>query len=198
MMGRASAANKVAYALLASVLVHGAIAGAVGRGIVAGTGGAAETAQSHALDARLELATETMPRAVAEAKDDSHTLADAATQPGLVPTQSAATVPSALIAVPTPYYYPAAELDRRPHPITPVNLDEPGREMSEGYLILRLLISENGGVDDVVVVLDDAEPLLLRTAREAFGRARYAPGMKNGAAVKSEMMIEVKLAREPT
>jgi len=92
-----------------------------------------------------------------------------------------------------PYYYSASELDRRPRPITAIDLDEPGQAAPEGYLILRLLIDEAGQVDDVIVVLNDAPPALERNARAAFTKARYAPGLKNGQPVKSQLMIEVKL-----
>lgn len=194
MIARERAAYKVAYALLVSALVHCAAGGLVGRGISASIA-AEPAAGTHALNARLELANRPPPSAPSERTADS--ARDAASIDIAAPTQPLAPGDGALIAVPAPYYYPAAELDRRPHPITPVTLDEPGREMSEGYLILRLLISETGSVDDVVVVLNDAQPLLVRNAREAFGRAHYAPGIKNGQAVKSQMMIEVKLNREP-
>lgn len=95
------------------------------------------------------------------------------------------------------YYYPASELDRGPRPITAIDLGEPGEAALEGYLILRLLIDETGRVDDVIVVLNDAQPALEGNARAAFAGARYAPGLKNGQPVKSQMMIEIKLKPGP-
>jgi len=196
MTAREPAARKVAYALLFSAFMHCAVGGLVGRGVIGGAGIAAEAAaQSHALHARLALASNPIPSASTEKKSEAAPDAVPAPRHRAAPTRSVDD--GALLAVPAPYYYPAAELDRRPHPLTPVTLDEPSRDMSEGYLILRLLISEAGVVDDVIVVLNDAQPLLVRNARQAFSRARYAPGLKNGRAVKSQMMIEVKLDREP-
>ena len=202
-MAKERCSQRVACALLASACLHVAAGELLARGVAAGLGGAADTvsdAQAHALTVHLahaDVAIPTAPRIPRSGPRDAAGTATAVTAPHEV-ARASPPLPAAhaLVTLPTPYYYPSSELDRRPRPITAIALDEPSGETSEGYVILRLLISEAGIVDETIVVVNDARAGLVRNARDAFSRARYAPGIKDGRAVKSQMMIEVKLNGE--
>ncbi len=61
----------------------------------------------------------------------------------------------------------------------------------EGSVVLRLLISEAGAVDNVAVVRAYPAGLFEASALEAFGKAKFSPGKMLGVAVKSQITIEV-------
>jgi len=110
---------------------------------------------------------------------------------------AAAETTNGFFSLNAPRYFMASELDRRPAPLTPVNLDYPANGgPGEGYLILRLLISETGSVERVLVVLSDSDQVLEETAAKTFGRVRFSPGIKNQIPVKSQILIEIKLHSE--
>lgn len=198
MIARMAFGPRAAYALLVSAGLHLAAGGLV----AVGTHGIAASAFSPVdvphLEARIERAGVTLPAApqtsVAQAVPESRPGAAlrADTREG-EPATAGTGAGRLALAVPAPHYYAASELDLRPRPLTPVELEEPGRDTGEGYLILKLLIDETGTIDDVVVVVNDGPEAFARSARSAFGRARYAPGVKRGQPVKSQMLIEVKL-----
>lgn len=91
------------------------------------------------------------------------------------------------------HYYLGSELDRRATPlqsIEPVYPDDPGER--ERNVVLRVFISERGTVDDVAVQAAGAPAAFEKSAREAFARARFAPGVLRGVPVKSQLVVEVK------
>jgi protein TonB len=59
---------------------------------------------------------------------------------------------------------------------------------------LRLVISEQGEVESIVVVHAVPPGLFDEAALAAFGRARFAPGLRGGIPVRSEVMYEVEFA----
>jgi protein TonB len=92
----------------------------------------------------------------------------------------------------TTHYLPS-ELDVRPRLRTPIDPPYPHVAPPDGgYLVLQLLISETGAVEKVNVAVADPEGFFEQTAIEAFAAARFAPGMRNGIAVKSQTWIELK------
>lgn len=94
-------------------------------------------------------------------------------------------------------YFVASELDRRPQALAPIQPVYPTSAPPEGgYMVLRLLINESGTVDRVVVLLSDPEGAFDEAAKAAFGAGRFLPGMKAGAAVKSQMLVELKFHPE--
>lgn len=99
-----------------------------------------------------------------------------------------------LLPIDAPRYFTASELDKRPALLMPVDLEQSAAsQLEEGYLLLRLLISETGNVEKVIVILNDsAEPIEV-AAVQAFGRAQFTAGFLRGVAVKSQVLIEVKL-----
>ena len=180
-------ADRAGYALLLSLGLHVAGGAVVGRGYAEGHAAQAASAHSRALEVRLA-ALPHEPVAVAQAGNVADV--EAAVKPPL----HAHAMP---IGLPAPYYFPASELDQRPRPLAPIELQDPPGDAPDGYLILKLLINEYGTVDDTIVVVNDGGTALATQAEDAFRRARYAPGVKAGRAVKSQMMIEVKLAGTP-
>ena len=64
--------------------------------------------------------------------------------------------------------------------------------LREGSVVLRLLVSEAGEVDDVAVVRAFPRGLFEASALAAFGQAKFSPGLMLGVAVKSQITIEVQ------
>ena len=62
----------------------------------------------------------------------------------------------------------------------------------EGIVVLRLLISEKGAVDNVAVVRAEPRGIFEQAAIEAFSKARFSPGLAAGTPVKSQITVEVQ------
>jgi protein TonB len=104
-----------------------------------------------------------------------------------------ATDANAQVLPPAPAYLPSGKLDPGPRPlqdIEPVYPDE--GNLRQGSVVLRLLISERGEVDNVAVVRAYPKGAFENSAIAAFAAARFAPGMMFGVAVKSQLTIEVE------
>lgn len=87
-------------------------------------------------------------------------------------------------------YFLASELDHRPVPLLPVEPRYPDdADGRVGRVVLNLFIDQDGHVDKVVLVSGDHS--FEGSAIWAFGQARFSPGVRRGAAVKSQMLIEV-------
>jgi TonB family protein len=98
------------------------------------------------------------------------------------------------LAAPT-HYHPARELDIRPQIRSQVEPSYPRSAFEQGQagsVRLRILIDAQGRVDDVIASGRDAGDPFAAAAVAAFRAARYTPGVKNGLAVPSEVMIEVQ------
>jgi periplasmic protein TonB len=91
------------------------------------------------------------------------------------------------------YYFAASEIDK---PATALETIEPkfpsGADRVEGWLFIRVLINEVGGVDEVEILVSDPEGVFDDTVRAAFSDAKFAPASREGIAVKSRKDIEVK------
>jgi TonB family protein len=93
----------------------------------------------------------------------------------------------------TPIYYLPAELDARPRLRSRIDPTYPQVAPPDGgYVLLRLLISEEGRVERALVVVADPEGYFEKAAAEAFAGARFSPGRLGGVAVKSQTWIEMK------
>ena len=93
------------------------------------------------------------------------------------------------------YYFRASELDQRAQLQAEPDITWPdGSEMQDGYLVAQILISERGAVDAVHVMVSEPEGVFDESIQRAFERARFQPGIKNGVPVKSEMVIEFRVA----
>ncbi|MCI0345060.1 MAG: TonB family protein [Chloroflexi bacterium] len=92
-----------------------------------------------------------------------------------------------------PVYHLPSQLDTRPRLRSRVDPAYPQVAPPDGgYVLLRLLISEEGRVDRVLVVVADPEGFFEKAAADAFAAARFSPGKLGGIAVKSQTWIEMK------
>lgn len=94
-----------------------------------------------------------------------------------------------------PAYYPADQLDVYPRPLTPIRLPYPQTAAAgrvDGRLSLLLLIDESGVVTEVSVVAAEPAGYFEEMTRSVFRGARFSPGMRQGRAVKSRVLLQVK------
>jgi len=92
-----------------------------------------------------------------------------------------------------PDYAFGARLDPGPRPLTDIEPDYPDMaQLREGVVVLRLLISERGAVDNVAVVRAEPRGIFEQAAIEAFSKARFSPGLAAGTPVKSQITVEVQ------
>jgi periplasmic protein TonB len=90
---------------------------------------------------------------------------------------------------------PSSGLDRGPQPlddIEPVFPDQAGTR--GGVVTLRLVISDRGAVETIEVVASSPPGLFDAAALAAFGHARFAPALKAGIPVRSEVRYDVSFA----
>jgi TonB family protein len=115
---------------------------------------------------------------------------DLAGKPAPDPAQlgvAAAPLPAA------PEYALGIRLDPGPRPLEDIEPDYPDAvHLREGTVVLRLLISDPGHVDDVAVVRAQPRGVFEQAAIDAFAKARFAPGMAAGTPVKSQITVEVQ------
>jgi protein TonB len=89
-------------------------------------------------------------------------------------------------------YRSVAELDPPPRPLGDIDPEYPAAAgLQSGTVVLRLLIGENGAVDDVTVVSATPPGLFEASAIAAFGKALFSPGRFLGMPVKSQLKIAV-------
>ncbi|ARU30586.1 hypothetical protein CAP31_02085 [Sulfuriferula sp. AH1] len=91
-------------------------------------------------------------------------------------------------------YYTAKEVDVHPHalhPIMPVYPQSAADRNIQGWVLLKIKLSDTGKVEQVTV--GDASPpgVFDQAAVNAFIRAGFAPAQKSGRAVKS--LVEIKV-----
>jgi len=92
-----------------------------------------------------------------------------------------------------PDYLFGARLDPGPRPLGSIEPEYPdSANLQEGKVVLRLLISDTGVVDDVAVVRAEPKGLFENAALDAFRVARFSPGMVLGSPVKSQITVEVE------
>jgi protein TonB len=96
--------------------------------------------------------------------------------------------PSNAALVPKPDYLSGGRLDPGPRPLADIAPEYPeSANLQEGKVVLRVLISESGVVDEVAVVRAEPKGLFEDAALEAFRAARFSPGMVSGTPVKSQI-----------
>ena len=92
-----------------------------------------------------------------------------------------------------PDYAFGARLDPGPRPLSDIEPDYPDMtRLREGVVVLRLLISEKGAVDNVAVVRAEPRGIFEQAAIDAFSKARFSPGLAAGTPVKSQITVEVQ------
>ena len=115
-------------------------------------------------------------------------------QDAATPAEPVGHVESGWLPLEGPRYFTASELDKRPLLLSAIDLERSVvSQPEEGYLLLRLLISETGGVEKVLVVMNDLAQELEKAAVKSFGGAQFSAGILRGVPVKSQVVIEVKL-----
>jgi protein TonB len=183
-------------AVALSLLLHAALIVAVGRN-GGGDGGSGGGLQSPPLVARLTavvsdaatavpVVTESSPPPVTEVPDARTVAATAAsaTREG----DGAAGV----------YYFKASELDRRPFPLTRIEVPAPESDPAlAGAVMIRLRISESGRIDDARIMMSTGAREFEEAALREFTHARFHPGYRANVPVRSEMLIEVTLRPDP-
>jgi protein TonB len=106
--------------------------------------------------------------------------------------------PSSGIEVPfirDPTYYPSKQLDVYPQPLDAIKLDYPESAASakvDGRLLVLLLIDEFGMVNDASIVEAQPPGYFEDAALTVFRAARFSPAQKQGHAVKSRVLLQVK------
>jgi protein TonB len=112
-------------------------------------------------------------------------------EPRVAPQAQPSTTETPLPAAPD--YARGVRLDPGPRPLDDIEPDYPDPiHLREGTVVLRLLISDTGHVDDVAVVRSQPRGVFEQAAVEAFAKARFAPGMAAGTPVKSQITVEVQ------
>ena len=90
-----------------------------------------------------------------------------------------------------PRYYRTRELDVVPGIMTRVHPEYPQLAHVSGKVVIRLFIDESGTVEHVAVMRADPPGIFEASARRAFLAARFTPGMKAGAPVRTQMVLEL-------
>lgn len=128
------------------------------------------------------------PRSALDALDQPQPPA----KPSLLPT-----LDMPLVVDPT--YYTSKEVDVHPEATLPVQLaipDLPAADLG-GWVVLRLLVEEDGTVSAIGVVDSQPPGVFDAAALQAFRTARFSPAQRNGRVVKAEMLIRVDYERKP-
>lgn len=184
-LGAAVAASLALHATAAFVLAGAPLGSPTGEGTLA----------SHPLHARI-VASSAEPERVTAAMPPQSSAAPTPKQP--VPAREPTASPPPEAAQPlglreSPVYYPPSQLDVRPRLTTRVDPVYPRRAPPDGgYVVLRLLIGEDGWVERTLVIVADPEGYFEDAAADAFASARFAPGRRGGIAVKSQIWVELK------
>jgi protein TonB len=156
------------------------------------------SADSEPVANSVDVAPETMP---APRPDKPPKAADAKAETKPEPVRASEPPPAAPasgIEVPfirDPTYYPAKQLDVYPQPLGQIRLDYPESAASakvDGRLLILLLIDEFGVVNDASVVESQPEGYFEDAALTVFRAARFSPAQKQGRAVKSRVLLQVK------
>lgn len=106
---------------------------------------------------------------------------------------SKAEVAERVVALPAaPDYLLGATLDPGPQPIGDIEPEYPdSANLQEGKVVIRVLISDTGRVDNVAVVRSAPPGLFEAATLEAFGKAQFTPARAAGVPVKSQITVEV-------
>ena len=94
---------------------------------------------------------------------------------------------------PAPGYRGLAGLDSPPRLLHEIEPEYPGvAGQQDGTVVLRLLISDKGEVDNAAVVRSAPKGFFEAAAIEAWSKAAFSPGTFLGVPVKCQMTIEVQ------
>jgi len=183
-----SAVARWTAAIAASLALHAAAAFVL-TGAPLGSPTGQGSLSSHPLQARIVPLSAPSPAASAAAAPDRAAITPE-TRPLPRPSPDARQPPGLRES---PVYYLPSQLDVRPRLTTRVEPAYPRLAPPDGgYVLLRLLIGEDGWVERTLVILADPEGFFEEAAADAFASARFAPGRRGGIAVRSQLWIELK------
>lgn len=92
------------------------------------------------------------------------------------------------------HYYRPSELDVKPGIMVHVEPRYPERAAQDavgGRVVAQLFLREDGTVEQVSILQAEPAGYFEYAVEQAFGAARFTPGMKDGQAVKVQMALEV-------
>lgn len=117
--------------------------------------------------------------------------------PAQLPAREAAQRPPGPAAASTPdtTYYLAHQLDVYPALLHSAGLGGPEHAPQDrvaGRVLVMLRIDETGHVDEVSIVKAEPAGDLEDAARIAFATARFSPARKDGRAVKSRVLVDIR------
>jgi hypothetical protein len=204
--GRPASAGRLVLAILASAVLHAAFI-AAGGGQLNGGILPANTVQALLQHQPLSLLQITAPETEITDRSENGPQAPLETaapvqvttaeQP--MPPQASEQAPPAVDALiplgEASRYYLAHELDVRPQIMTRVDPEYPASALSRGLSVAfqtRIYIDETGRVERVMVPEGEESDLFAPAVVRAFLAARYSPGIRNGAPVKSLILLEMK------
>lgn len=174
-------------AVAASVVLHAA-AGFVLTGAPLGSPTGQGSLASHPLQARIVAPAPDLAASAVAALDRAPAAPEIRPFP-----RPGADAPQPLGLRASPVYYLPSQLDVRPRLTTRVDPPYPRLAPPDGgYVVLRVLIGEDGAVERALVVVADPEGFFEEAAADAFAAARFSPGRRGGIAVKSQLWIELK------
>lgn len=90
-------------------------------------------------------------------------------------------------------YRPASLLHQRPVARDPLVFDFPaGSIVNKGVVVARILISENGTVDDVIIEKAEPTGIFESNTMATLLRQRFSPGIFSGQPVPSQVLMEIQ------
>ena len=112
------------------------------------------------------------------------------------PSEPQPNPPSRIVEIvlpPAPYYFRPGELTAKPKVSTdiPMNLGATLPDGAVGSAIFRMQISEQGAVDQIIVVESSFSESEERMVIDAFQKMKFEPGKIDDKSVKSELKIEI-------
>jgi TonB family protein len=93
---------------------------------------------------------------------------------------------------PAPGYKFGTGLHRQPRLLNDIEPEYPSAAgVREGRVVLRILVSETGAIDNLAVLRAEPTGFFENAALEAFARAEFSPGEFLGIPVKSQFFVEL-------
>lgn len=123
---------------------------------------------------------------------DSQPQALALSESATEPRADAHSVNSPFSILSSDRYYLRSELTEGPHVVSAIAIGAPPTKLETSWKIrMRIYVSEEGFPDRLIVENSTAPSYVQEEAIAAFESAKYAPGVREGRAVKSQLLIEV-------
>ena len=107
----------------------------------------------------------------------------------------AATTPASLPLIPDPTVYSARDLDSYPRPVAPLDTGWLEHAMAGSAQVIRveLTVDEHGGVTAVVPAGHGQAGPVETQMRAVLAATRFVPARKDGRAVKSRVLLDIRL-----